>query len=449
MSAQKLNVGFLTTVSGRWPQEVALRRDEVYPTWLNTFPQINVIKHDTIAVNNGEVQAIAEKFKKNSVDLVVLVIGAFTGDYPATYLAEELRVPIILWAPTEPPFDGGRLKSNALVSATMNAAALKRLGAKYHFVYGCVEDERAQLEIARFMRVYHALKQMKQTHLGLLGYRPTGFYSSTFDETLIRKTFGVTMEAYDLSLVFDMASKVSANDLAQDIQAVQKSVTIDKNLPQEYLENHSRLYLALKAFIAEYGFDALCIRCWPEMGNFKFTPCAVISRLADEGYLIGCESDVDVTLAMLLQTYLAQMQTWMADLITIDEKQNTALFWHCGQAGKKLFDQASQAEITDHPLAGQGTALQGTLKQGQVTIARTFMADGKYNLFITSGEALPTKKELTGVMVNVKLNDPVLKTVYRIAEEGVAHHYSLVWADVVEDMILLCKIVGVTAIQIS
>lgn len=449
MKQKQLNVGFITTVSGRWPREVPNQRDESYSAWLREkFPQINLVKHKTIAVNNQEVEKITEEFKKASVDLVILVIGAFTGDYSSTYLAEELKVPVIVWAPYEPSFDGGRLMSNALVAATMNAAALHRIEAKYHFVYGDYTDARVVKEISLYIKVYAAIKKLRSTFMGLIGYRPTGFYSSSFDEALIRQIFGIKMEEFDLSVVFQKADAIDLERVKEDVAQIKKKVAIIRDVPEEYLENHSRLKIALEEFIDEQGFNAISLKCWPEMGQMKYTPCAVLSRFADKGFVIGCESDVDATITMLVQKYLTDRTTWMCDLIQIDEEENTALFWHCGQAGLSLKDPDSEVEMTDHPLAGQGTALQTTLRPGKVTIARISKIGDHYKMFIVRGEAVPTKKVVTGVMVNVKLEEPVRQTVYQIAKEGVAHHYSIVWEDVVEEMKMICKILGVEIIPL-
>ena len=448
MEKKKLNLGLITTVSGRWPRELPASRNNEYSQWLeNNFPGINLIKSESIAVDNKDVERIADDFKRQSVDVVIVLIGAFTGDNVATYIAEELKVPVILWAPYEPPFDGGRLMANALVCATMNAAALHRLGCKYHLVYGSYDDARVQGEIARYVKVYDVIKKLKSTFLGLIGYRPTAFYSSTFDETLIRQKFGIKMEEVDLKVIFDKMVNLDQALVDKDVSVLKEEVRIE-GIPDNYIENHSRLYLALEEFISEQGFNALLLKCWPEMGNLKTTPCAVISRYADKGYIIGCEGDMDATITMLIQKYLTNAVVYMSDLISIDEKQNSVLFWHCGQAGRSLKDPNSDVVMSNHPLAGQGTAFYQTLKPGKVTIARMCKIGNEYKLFLTKGEAVPTERVTKGVMVNVVLEKPVLKTIYRIAEEGVPHHYSLVWDDVADEMRLLSKILGVEVIEL-
>lgn len=445
---KQLNLGFVTTLSGRWPRELPARRDEEYASWLAAaFPGVNLVRAREIAVDNESVARIAAGFKACAVDLIVVLIGAFTGDFAAVALGEELKVPIILWAPREPPFDGGRLMANSLVAATMNAAALNRMDLKYHFVYGDRDEERVGGEVARYIRVYGALKRLRHTYLGLLGYRPTAFYSSTFDETLIRKRFGLKMEEFDLKMVFDLAEKVDPDKLAAEIREFEKTVRL-VNLPEGHLENHCRLYLALERFFAEQGFDAVSLKCWPEMGFLKYTPCAVLSRFAEKGFVIGCESDVDATITMLIQTYLTGQAVFMGDLVTIDERENTALFWHCGQAAGSLKDPERESFASNHPLAGQGVVFETTLKPGRVTIARMSKIGGGYKLFLTAGQAVPTEKVVKGVMVNVVLDDPVLRTVYRIAAEGVPHHYGIVWADVREDLRVLCAALGIEVLQV-
>ena len=381
-------------------------------------------------------------------DLLVVLIGAFSDDRAVTRLAESLNLPVLLWALPEPPFDGERLISNALVAATMNNAALKRLGHKVHFVYGDVDESRVQSEIARVIRVHLALKRLRQTHLGLVGYRPTGFYSSTFDETRLRKKLGVSLEAFDLSMLFKMAEKIAPQVVEADIEGYSASKEV-VGLPAGYLENHSRLYFAMRELVEGHNLSAIALKCWPEMGHNQFTPCAVISRFADDQFIIGCERDVEATVTMLIQQYLAEGQVFMCDLVDIDREANIALFWHCGQAGLDLLADRDQATLMNHSLAGEGVVVEGTLKPGPVTVAKLSQIGEDYKLFLLRGQALDTDKVVRGVMVNVKMEQPVLDIVYGIAAHGVPHHYSIVWEDIYDDLLALCDVLDIKVIEID
>lgn len=443
-----LNVGFVTTCSGRWPRELPNQRNQQYGDWLETeFPALSIVRADRIAGDQDSVEQITRQFRSREVDVLVMVYGAFTGDDVASWFWEELHVPIIFWAPYEVPFEKDeRLYANALCAMTMNAAAVRKLGAVYHTVYGSKEDERAALAVKRLLMAYHTVKALRHTSLGLLGYRPTAFYNCTFDESLIRKTFGVRMEETDLKVIFDRMEQLPESAWRADMAAMEQAFDTTK-LPDGHLENHAKLYLALKQVMGEQRYDFAVIKCWPEMGNLHTTPCAVLGRLADDGVMIGCEGDVDAELAQITQTYLTGQPSFITDLINVDETENRITFWHCGNAAPSLANPDYELQLRNHPLAGQGTAFWGALKPGPVTIARFCNIDGAYKLFLLKGEAVPMDRYTRGIMVNVHVERPVREILDQIIAEGVAHHYSIVWSDVAAEMKQVCRLLQIPVIE--
>lgn len=444
----KLNVGFVTTYSGRWPDELPKKRNQEYGDWLEeNLPSVHIVRASTLGCNREAVEQVAKEFRSQEVDVIVMLYGAFTGDDVAAYLTEVLKAPILLWAPYEIPFEKeDRLYSNALCAMTMNAAAIRKLGAVYHTVYGSREDERAAKKVKDLLLAYHTVKALAHTNLGLLGYRPTAFYNCSFDESLIRRTFGVKMEETDLKVVFDKMDGLPAKQWEADMAKMSETYDTTR-LPEGHLENHSKLYLALKEVMAEQNYDFATIKCWPEMGNLHTTPCAVLGRLADDGINIGCEGDVDAELAQMTEFYLTGKPSFITDMINIDEKENVITFWHCGNAAPSLCNPDYEIQIRNHPLAGQGTAFYGALKPGPVTIARFCNLDGGYKLFLMKGEAVPMDRYTRGIMVNVKVGRPVRDVVEGIIQEGVPHHYSIVWEDVAEALKAVCGLLKIPVIE--
>ncbi|MFI3168247.1 MAG: fucose isomerase [Bacillota bacterium] len=444
----QLNVGFITTVSGRWPRETSIARRAKYEEYLKTtYPQYNIVGFDNYIDNNDDLYKAVETFKANDVDVIVYLYGSFSGDDFGTILSEEMNhTPIILWALQEPELGGGRLLSNALVSATMNSASIKRLGGVCYFVFGDETDARVEKELTDIFMSYNIAKNMKRTFLGLLGYRPTAFYNCAFDEGLIRRVFGVRMEETDLKIIFDKMEKYSDAEIAAEIATI--TTEIDKNLPEGYIENHARLIMAVREVFEETGYDYATLKCWPEMGALKTTPCAVIGRLADEGKHIMCEGDVDAGLAYMVENIITNQPSFVTDMININEEANTFTFWHCGNAAPSLVCPSCKPVMGDHPLAGQGTALRATLKEGAVTFARFCNIGGVYKLFIASGEAVKTDMYTPGSMVNVKIKTPVREAIYKITDNEVPHHYSVVWADVASEMKAYAKLLGMEIIEI-
>lgn len=446
---QKLNIGFVVTYSGRWPKELPEKRNREYGDWLEAnLKEASVIRASVMGCSRETVEQVTKEFKEQEVDVIVMVYGAFTGDDVASYLTEMLKVPIILWAPYEVPFEkDDRLYSNALCSMTMNAAAVRRLGAVCHTAYGSLDDERAASKVKNLLRAYHTIKAMRHTNLGLLGYRPTAFYNCSFDESLIRRTFGVKIEETDLKVVFDKMDALSAEAWEADMKKMEESYSTEK-LPEGHLENHSKLYLALKEVMKDQQYDFGTLKCWPEMGNLHTTPCAVLGRLADDGINIGCEGDVDAELTQMAEYYLTGEPSFITDLINIDEEKNVITFWHCGNAAPSLCNPKYEIEMRNHPLAGQGTAFYGALKPGKVTAARFSNIDGQYKLFLLKGEAVDMDRYTKGIMANVKVERPVREVIERIIDEGIPHHYSLVWEDVAEAMKQVCSLLNIPVVEV-
>lgn len=446
---KQLHVGFVTTYSGRWPDELPKKRDKEYGDWLEeNLPAVKVVRASGLGSSSDMIEQITKEFKSQEVDVIVMVYGAFTGDDVAAYFTEMLKVPIILWAPYEVPFEkNDRLYSNALCSMTMNAAAIRKLGAKYHTVYGSKEDPRAADKVKNLIMAYHTVNAMKHTNLGLLGYRPTAFYNCSFDESLIRRTFGVKIEETDLKVVFDHMDALPEQEWKGDMEQMEKNFDTE-GLPEGHLENHSKLYLALKQVMAEQGYDFGTIKCWPEMGNLHTTPCAVLGRLADDGINIGCEGDVDAELAQMAEYYLTGQPSFITDLINVDEEKNVITFWHCGNAAPSLCNRDYELLVRNHPLAGQGTAFWGSLKPGNVTVARFANIDGGYKLFLLRGEAVAMDRYTRGIMANVKTERPVRDILDGIIEAGIPHHYSIVWEDVADALKQICSLLDIPVIEL-
>lgn len=449
MSKKKLNLGFLVTVSGRWPRELPERRLAEYGNWVKeTFADTEVKVFPRLVCTKADVEDCVREFKAGEIDLILLVYGAFTGDDVSCAIADSLRVPVILWAPREETWvREDRLYANALCSAAMNGASLMRIGASHHILFGNKEEERVRTELSGLVEAYAVKKSLLGMTFGLFGYRPTAFYNCAFDEVIIRRTFGINMEETDLKVVFDEMAALPAEEVKAEMERTAGSWDTS-TLPDGHLENHVRLFLTLKKLMPRQGYDYAAIKCWPEMGNLHTTPCAVLGRLADAGLNIFCEGDMDAGLAAAVQNQFTGKPPFICDLINMDEKENTFTFWHCGNAAPSLHDEEDGVTMCNHPLAGQGTAFWCALKPGPVTAARFTNLNGEYRLFLLKGEAVPTTRCTRGSMVNVRVETPVLEVLRNIAEQGMSHHYSLVWEDTATRMEQLAKLLNIPVIYL-
>ena len=392
---QKLKVGIVTLAGGfdvEWGKEMMLKAVDVLKNM-----DVDVVSPMKLVRSDEDARMAAKKFNQEGIDLLIIHHGTFMNGNLAVILAQEIHAPIVLWAMPEPSL-GGRvqLRSNSLVGLHMNASHLSKLGIKYKYFYASPDDKEFQDSMRKYLKVVNAVKRLRRAKIGLAGYRVPGFYVSNFDEMDLRRFIGIEVRHIDLSQVLmerryvpeDEAKKVAkeieekldekvflSEEEARKIMESLKSrlespieLKIETD-PEKHFMNLAKTFLAFQRIFAKYDLDAMAVKCWPEFFMlFGHAACSTLGLLTDKGYIAGCEADMGGTVTMLLQFFLTGEPPFFADFVSINEKDNTGLMWHCGNAplslaarkGKKILEQSYY----------MGGAFQFSLKGGRVTFAR-------------------------------------------------------------------------------
>jgi L-fucose isomerase-like protein len=439
----KPTVGFMVTAAEHFPYDQPKALDIQGRQALEKL-NLDLVASESLVYNPETALAAAARFKHAGVDLIISLVGSFTWDNMPVRVAQELNVPLVLWGVPEPPMQGGRLEANSLVGVTMNAAALKRLGYAYKFVYGFPDDPAALAEIERTVRVMAAIKQLRHTRLGILGGRPTGFYGSTYDELRLRKALGVEIIPIEVSEVLAAYDKVPEPQVAAAVEQV-RGLGRQAGADDNDVQRVARLYKAMHHIVDAEGLGGVAVKCWPELKDRILNPCVVNGMMTDEGIMMGCETDVHGTISMLIQHSLTGAPAFFADLVTFNEAENTALLWHCGACSASLAARREAIALEKHSI-GTGTAtLEFPLRPGRATVSRLGPIGEAYRLLIVTGEALPTGMLLRGDNLLLHTDLPVRQVINRIVERGIEHHYSVAYGDLRSDLVEFCSWTGIQA----
>ena len=444
---EKLKVGFIVTGSSHFDPKYAQASREKALELLGKM-EIALFTSAGIATSVDELAPVVGNLKKEDIDLLIVQAGSFSWDNLAAHIVSQLpNIPMILWAVREPPMDGGMLKVNSLCSVMMNGAALGKLGKEFRFAYGAPGDARVSEVLTQSVRVVSALKKLRTSKLGLAGYRPPGFYGSTFNEMALRKLLGIEMEHIGLTDIMDAYSGMSDEAVAKDAEVWKSGGYGRSDAVDEGLLNSSRLYLAIKKCIDDNSVAALALKCWPELANKDLLPCVANSRLNDDGIPVACEGDVHGAMSQMMQTALTGEPTFFCDLVDLDESRNAAFFWHCGAcpahyAGGKekssLGTQPSRVATWNYTCP----IIEFPVKPGRVTVCRLCELNGKYRLFVATGEALEIGLDMRGNCTWVKLDSDARRTVEFIVENHVEHHFALSYGDLRDDLALMAQMTG-------
>jgi L-fucose isomerase-like protein len=438
---EKTIIGFMVTAAEHFPYD--------QPNALNVQARqaleklgVNLVAYDKLVVDPASAMAAATCFKEAGIDVLISLVGSFTWDNMPVRVAQELNVPTLLWGVPEPPMEGKRLEANSLVGVTMNAAAFKRMGFQYKFIYGFPDDPTALAEIERTVRVMNAIKRLRHARLGIVGGRPPGFYGSTYDELRLRKTLGVEIIPIEVSEVlsaYEHIPQAVEAEAAGRISGLGRRASAD----DQDVSQIARLYSTMSGFADRDGLSGIAVKCWPELKDRFLNPCVVNGMMVDDGVMVGCETDVHGTISMLIQHYLNDGPAFFSDLVTFNEAENTALLWHCGAAAASLAARREAIALEKHSIGTGSATLEFALREGRVTVSRLGPIGEKYRLLIVTGQAVPTGMLLRGNNLLLRTDLPVRQMVERIIEKGIEHHYSATYGDLRKDLLEFCNWTGI------
>jgi L-fucose isomerase-like protein len=417
--------------------------------------------------NLAQGEAVAEYFRRQKIDALILCPLDFGDERSATKIAEKLGVPVLLYATKEPPARQdaglGRVSDSYCGNLSM-ASGLYRRKIPFRYAGLFFPDEHGLLcELQDFVRAAAVVKALRGAYLGQVGVRPPAFETVTYDETALIQKFSQTVIFAEVADIIARARKYSAGD--SQVQAVIEEIRLSVptiTVGNDYLRDAASMELALAEFWTENRLSAMAIQCWPTiMREMNFNPCALFGRMTGRGMLTACETDIIGALSMLVN-YQANLGEGLPHFVdwTIQHRQdpNRLLAWHCGNAPVALAGDPctvalrSRRDMTgEEPVAeGEGSAglYQFQVKSGQVTFCRLAEYDGQWKMLITTGEIIPSEETLAGTWAWVEVKDHA--RLYRtLIEEGFIHHASLIHGDQKNALLQACKFLDIQPVVVE
>jgi L-fucose isomerase-like protein len=213
----------------------------------------------------------------------------------------------------------------------------------------------------------------------------------------------------------------------------------------------AKTYFVLKGIIESQKADALMMNCLPglKLPHQHVPPCLGYLSLRDEGIAMGCESDLDATLTMMLQQQLFDKPAFQHNP-SADTERNLYFGAHCTAASK--MDGANRASepmiLRSHAEAGWGTVPRILFKPGQdVTIAKYLSAkkpEEKPQMLIYSGQIVecppipPTGGCRTNMLATINELDEVT--------DLKGHHLCMIYGDYAKQLRSFCQLYGIEVV---
>ena len=380
-------------------------------------------------------------------DLIVLQNITFANAAYASEVLARFDCPILLWTLREPVIDGGRLRLNSLTGAYSAANAIREFREEpFTYVFGSPDEEEVIAMVTAAIRASKLKAAMKELRLAAVGHTPQGFgFGRALDVDML-KTFGVRMESVEARELIDKAKAFSDEDITEYLDDAQDRMCGLENTPEKNRLDFARLYRAYKEYVTENHIGALASRCWPDFFTAFGTPvCAVLAILNDLGIAASCEADAYGALSMYLGMELTDTPVFFGDPVSMDERDNTITFWHCGTAACTLAREDTGARVDVHCNRKIGPTLDfGCRAEEKVTVFRIGRKpDGTFRFFLTVGEALDRPKQFNGTSVVVKTVNYSRQIVERSVTDGWEPHFVVIYGDVQRELEILGNMLNI------
>lgn len=365
-------------------------------------------------IEPSEAEDASNYFIDHHVDAVIVVSATFHLGHLALIINHKVNKPLLLWGFNELPYDGGKIRLNAVCGVNLNASNLYKGGNDTY----CVSiGDTLDNDWVNAIKMKVALEN---TSIGIIGYRAQGFFNVGVDELHLYKEMGVLISHYELQDLF--SKEASEEEIKLEEEFVRKTFDCSKlNDKQVYLV--SRLCVSATKFMNENRLDVVAIRCWPEFAkNYGVSPCAMMSILQSRGYLLACEGDVEAALSMIAVRAVGEETPFMADLSQVNIEENFALLWHDGVAPCNLWNGKCNRSLETYFAGGKGVTADFVLKEGPMSIFRIDTARGKTRVYYEEGQAVEMDKLLSGTYAKVYFNRNIQDILDTVTYSGVAHH---------------------------
>lgn len=426
----------------------------------------------TIIETEKDMVKALDEVKAAGVNALVVFLGNFGPETPETLLCKYFDGPVMYVAAAEEASDKMLDDRGDAYCGMLNASynlKLRNLKAYIpEYPVGTAADIAGMIE--EFVPIARAVIGLGKLKIISFGPRPENFLACNAP---IKQLYNVGVEIeenseLDLLVAFnkhegDPRIADVAADMAKDLGTGNKLPSILPKLAQYELT----LLDWAKEHKGQREYVVFANKCWPAFQTeFKFVPCYVNGRLAQQGYPVSCEVDIYGALSEYIATCITEDTATLLDInnsVPADMYEqeikgkypytlkDTFMGFHCGNTapGKLSFCEMRNQKIMARTLPEECTygTCEGDLIPGDITFFRLqSTSDAKLTAYVAEGEILPVATKSFGTIGVFAI--PEMGRFYRhiLIERNFPHHGAVAFQHCGKAIFEVFKLLGVEEI---
>lgn len=407
-----------------------------------------------------DADTVRKEYNPNHYDFLILLIPTWIEPVLALRVVKPfMKKPVIVWGIGTFMHEGERVNLGSIPGSGVVKGTLREHGIYHEYIYQLPGekdiDKKIKKRIKRLGNVSRAISLLNETRIVTIGYLFGGMSVGDMDITKMRSQFGpelVEMDAY--SLIKRMkALDTNSVEFKENIKEINQSLGAPI---ASKIERIGRMFTVLKQIVDENHAQALTIKCHFELSQeYGLTACIPLSILGNS-IVANCEADIPVLLTQILMHYLSGGEiTTYADVHEL--LANRILVAACGFApGSMCIGNKVICDLPGEDPEGLGATFgdyitnKNYLKKGNVTIGRLLKdPDGGFTLHMAKGNAVGDIGKVSELdtpqypFTEIELSADVDS----FAQNMGSHHYAIVYADISEELEMLCELLDVRIIK--
>jgi L-fucose isomerase len=409
---------------------------------------IELVRTDPVFALGQEGRAIQELEAQPWDVLIVNVINWIDPRAAARILYEFRHEPIVLYS------KGGFTEGDTLISPAAGAGStalrfpMERWGIKHKYLFNGPDTPMDVQGIIKFGRAAQAMKRLRHTRVGIVGFNDMGLYTTGFNVTSLRGATGVEVESVDMLQLERRMNGLDAARIAEETARITADWEYPLGPPSaETVERSIRLYLATVDICREKDFAAISYKCVEglpaHMGVVHSVPSALT---ATAGYPYVDEDDVGNLVAEVMLKYLS------SEPVTFLEHYEHHPEWILLGVDGFVPMQMIRGKPMVKPILTvllQGLVFCSKMRTGRLTLACLSEDAQGYRMHIATGEG---KEPPQWVEMGVPLPSwPSVKfypdgTVRGILDHVQSQHFAAVFGDYGDELADLCYLLGIKTV---
>jgi L-fucose isomerase-like protein len=474
----KVTLGIVAVSRDCFPAELSKKRRKLVVAAC-AAKKVPIVEIETLVENEKDAMAALAQIEEKKVNALVVYLGNFGPEGPATLMIQKFSGPVMVVAAAEESHNdliGGR--GDAFCGLLNNSynLGLRRLRPMIpEQPVGDAEDTvKNIIEFIPCARVFLSLKKLK---IFGFGPRPQDFLTCNAP---IQPLFDLGVEIMENSEL-DLLDIVKSREGAPEIKSIAADMRRELGAGNTYsgiIDKLAQFESALLAFmqtnLGASNFGIFANKCWPAFEKyFGHVPCYINSRLASRGIPVACETDIYGALSEYMAlcatelppTILDINNTVPKDMYEANRKKTgdykASDLWmgfHCGNTpGSCMMQPTMKYQLIMHRLMEPGKepditrgTLEGRIKPGEITIFRLqSTAEAQLKAYVAQGEVLDLDPKSFGGIGVFAINE--MERFYRhvLVEKRFPHHTAVAFLHAGKTLFEVLKMLGVEDISFN